>query len=286
MEWFWLQEVVNPNIYNMKKILPILVVIMLLVPSCKKNTIIQLNLKNQELTKLAHERDSIVNQLVASFDELERSMGMDKQEGDATDRIKQDIEHLKDLLDKNDSKYKNLQRIIANSRKERTLFNSRADSLRNSISDKNDEIAGLKKSITNLNTQIDTQQVKIKRLISLNSNQNSKINDMVKKMNTAHFIVGEPGDLKEKEIVVKKGGFLGLFGRVDKLNPQFKRNEFQAVDIRSDTLIPLQGDKVKIVTVHPVDTYNIIDSSDVKTLEITDPERFWAASRYLVVESY
>ncbi len=270
----------------MKKLIPILVLIILLVPSCQKDAIEQLYQKNKELSNLAQERDSIVNLLVNSFDELERSLGIDIQEGDAGQRIKRDIEHLKDLLAANDNKYKSLQWTIANSRKEKAVYSSRVDSLNNSISAKNNEIDGLSKHIATLKTQVDTQQVRIKQLVAFSANQNSKIEGMVTKLNTAHFVVGNPKDLKEKEIIVKKGGFLGLFGRVDKLNPQFNRDEFQALDIQAKTNIPLQGDKVKIVTVHPTDTYNIVDSSDVKHLEITDPAKFWAASRYLVVENH
>ncbi len=279
-------SVLIQNQHTMKNFLLILGLILFLAPSCKrKATIEQLNQKNQELTNLAHERDSIINQLVASFDELEITLGLDKQEGDAGQRIKQDIVHLKDLLDKNDSKYKSLQRVIANSRNERTVFKSKLDSLNNTIGTKNDQIAGLNKDVVTLKTQIDTQQFRINRLVSISADQNSKINEVVTKLNTGHFVVGNSKDLKEKEIIVKKGGFLGLFGRVDKLNPQFNKQEFKTVDIQTDTVIPLQGDKVSIVTAHPSDTYNMVDSSGVKLLEITDPDRFWAASKYLVVEN-
>ncbi len=269
----------------MKRYLLILTALLLVFSSCKRKAIEQLNQKNQELSNLAHERDSIINQLTASFDELEQTLGLDKQEGDAPQRIKQDIAHLKDLLENNDRKYKSLQRVIANNRNERSIFNGKVDSLSNTISSKENQIAGLNEQLVNLKTQLDTQQLRINRLVSLNADQNSKIDNMVTKLNTAHFVVGNPKDLKEKEIVVKKGGFLGLFGRVDKLNPQFSRNEFSTVDILTDTIIPLQGDKFKIVTAHPADTYTIVDSTEEKVLEITDPDKFWAASKYLVVEN-
>lgn len=260
--------------------------IMLLIPSCKRKAIEQLNQKNQELSSLANQRDSIINQMIASFDELESTLGIDKQEGDAGTRIKEGIEHLKDLLEKNDNKYKALQWDIANARKERTRSNNRVDSLNNSIGAKNDEIANLNRNITSLKTEVNTQQVRIDQLVSLSSNQNSTINEMRNKLNTAHFVVGNNKDLKKKEVIVKKGGFLGLFGRVKKLNPQFSRDEFKTVDIKNDTAISLYGDKVNIVTVHPFNTYNIVDSSDHKILEITDPDKFWSASRYLVVENH
>ncbi|NJO91720.1 MAG: hypothetical protein HC831_24200 [Chloroflexia bacterium] len=119
----------------------------------------------------------------------------------------------------------------------------------------------------------------------MNANQNSIIQQVTNKLNTGHFVVGDSKELLNKEVIVKKGGFLGLFGRVKKLNPQFKPDEFKSVDIHSDTLIELTGDKVNIVTVHPFNTYNLKDTNNIKQLEITDPEKFWQTSRYLVVEN-
>jgi len=270
----------------MKKLILTLTVIMLLFPSCQKKAIEQLSQKNQELSKLAEERDSIINQLEASFDDLENAIGLDKQEGDAGQRIKKDIEYLRDLLEKNENRYKSLQRVLANSRNERLVFNKKVDSLNSAIAVKNTQISDLNKNVANLKTQIDTQQVRINQLVSLNVNQNRKLDRMVTQINTAHMVLGNSKDLKDKEIIVKKGGFLGLFGRVKKLNPQFDHDAFKTVDIHTDTVIPLEGEKVNIVTIHPTDAYNIVDSSNIKVLEITDPDKFWVASRYLVVENH
>ncbi len=269
----------------MKKYTLFLIVLTMLLPACQKKAVEQLYQKNKEISQLAEQRDSIINQLEASFDELENTLGIEKNEGDAGQRIKQDIEHLKDMLDNNDRKSKSLQNTIARSRNERTLFSGRVDSLNNALVSKNDQINGLNQNITNLKTQIDTQKVRINRLASFNADQKNKIEDISAKLTTAHYVVGNGKELKEKEIIEKKGGFLGLFGRVDKLNPKFSRDEFETVNIQTDTIIPLQGEKINLVTVHPSDTYKLVDSSNVKMLKITNPDKFWAASKYLVVEN-
>lgn len=270
----------------MKKILLFSILILFVVPSCKRKALEQMNQKNLELSRLANERDSIINQLNLSVEEFEGTVGMVDQKGDLKERMQQSIEKLRDLLEENDRKQKALQRMIAGSRTERSKLTDEIDSLNTQLSTRENEISALNKDIASLKTQIDTQQYRINRLVSLTTNQNEKIETIVTQLNTAHFMVGKPKELLEKDVIEKKGGFLGLFGRVKKLNPQFNSEEFKKVDILSDKLIELPGEKVNIVTVHPSGTYHLVDSNNIKQLEITDPEKFWETSKYLVVENY
>ncbi|HEX2934797.1 MAG TPA: hypothetical protein VHO72_05540 [Bacteroidales bacterium] len=273
----------------MKKYVFILALIISVAPSCKRKTIEQLNQKNQALSNLVRERDSIINQLVASFDELENTIGVEKQGGDATQRIKNDIEHLKNLLDENDQKYKSLQAsqqsIYARARSDRSVFNSHLDSLNDAIAEKERRLSDLDRNIADLKAQAETQQGRIKRLTTVGASKSDTIALLTMKLNTGHYAVGKSNELKKREVIVKKGGFLGLFGRVAKLNPKFNPNEFNAINIQKDTIIPFLSKDAKMVTVHPSDTYTMVDSSNVRYLEITDPDKFWSASRYLVVEN-
>lgn len=269
----------------MKNLILILVIVLLVAPSCKRKANEELNLKNQELAKLVNERDSILQQFSAAFEEFENTIGVSEKQGELKDRMEQSLEQLKRLLDENDKNQKSLQRRIAGSGTERNRLITTIDSLNNQLSVKEEQISSMNRDIFSLKTQVDTQQFRINRLIAMNANQNSVIQDVTNRINTGHFVVGNPKELLNNEVIVKKGGFLGLFGRVKKLNPQFNPDDFKTVDIRSDTLIELAGEKINIVTVHPSDAYNLVDSNNVTKLEITDPEKFWQASKYLVVEN-
>ncbi|MFK7926137.1 MAG: hypothetical protein AB8H47_29585, partial [Bacteroidia bacterium] len=80
------------------------------------------------------------------------------------------------------------------------------------------------------------------------------------------------------------GGVIGL-GRTAKLAKDFDPNAFTAVDITEFDRIPVDTKKMKVVTAHPPNSYavNETEKGQVESLEITDPSKFWAASRYLVV---
>ena len=71
------------------------------------------------------------------------------------------------------------------------------------------------------------------------------------------------------------------------LNEQFSKSKeyFTRVDIRQTTSIPIQGKKPKIVTYHPPSSYELQKESDHLTyINIKNPEEFWSASKYLIVE--
>jgi len=60
---------------------------------------------------------------------------------------------------------------------------------------------------------------------------------------------------------------------------------FTAIDLTEVTSIPMGVKKVKLLTPHPSDSYTLVEvDNEISSIEITDPRRFWEASKYLVVE--
>jgi hypothetical protein len=49
--------------------------------------------------------------------------------------------------------------------------------------------------------------------------------------------------------------------------------------------VPLFAKKAKLVTTHPNESYNLVKNQEgvVEKIDITDPEKFWSASKYLVI---
>jgi hypothetical protein len=47
-------------------------------------------------------------------------------------------------------------------------------------------------------------------------------------------------------------------------------------------MIPLNANKVRLVTTHPTDSY-VIEGDEEKVLKILKPMEFWSANKYLVV---
>ena len=74
-------------------------------------------------------------------------------------------------------------------------------------------------------------------------------------------------------------------GNVQALNPDLIQGVFSRIDIYSTKEIAIAAKKVKILTNHPETSYKLEDTKlGVTNLIITNPDEFWATSKYLVIE--
>ena len=59
---------------------------------------------------------------------------------------------------------------------------------------------------------------------------------------------------------------------------------FKTVDITQTNTIPINSKEAKLVTSHPSDSYKLqVENDKVTNIVITDPDKFWKASKYLVI---
>ncbi|MGZ4097881.1 MAG: Cbp1 family collagen-binding glycoprotein adhesin, partial [Bacteroidia bacterium] len=159
-------------------------------------------------------------------------------------------------------------------------------SLTEQLAQKDQELASLNEKLTALNAQVEQLQTSLDTLNAKNSSQAQTIAQHTEALHTAYYIVGKSKDLAEAKVIDKKGGLLGI-GKTSELNSDFDRSKFTRIDYTKMTTIPINSDKVKIITNHPSDSYTLEkDSKDkdlVKTIVITNPEKFWSVSKYLVI---
>ena len=70
------------------------------------------------------------------------------------------------------------------------------------------------------------------------------------------------------------------------LKGQFDASYFVAADKRTLKSIPTNAKKVKIWTNMPEGSYRIVGEKDgPKTIEITNPAKFWSLSSHLVIQT-
>ena len=95
-------------------------------------------------------------------------------------------------------------------------------------------------------------------------------------MHTAYFVFGTKKELREQRIL-QQGDVLR--------NNDFNHDYFTKIDYRVTKVIKLYSKKAELLTSHPAGTYALDkDAQGQFTLRITDPDRFWSVSKYLVVE--
>jgi SMC interacting uncharacterized protein involved in chromosome segregation len=165
---------------------------------------------------------------------------------------------LKDANIKNES----LEKMIAN--------------LQSMIDEKDKEIEALKDKIEALNIELSNLQTSYQELAQENEVKTEKLY-------TAYYAIGTAKELKEKGVITKEGGFIGI-GKATKLKDDFNKDYFTKIDVTKITSIPISAKSAKVLTTHPSNSYKIVgDKKHVDRIEIINPDEFWSASKFLVI---
>jgi hypothetical protein len=64
----------------------------------------------------------------------------------------------------------------------------------------------------------------------------------------------------------------------------FEQSYSTPADKRTLVSIPTHAKKVQILTNQPKDSYEIIDENGLKAVKITNADKFWSLSNYLVIQ--
>ncbi|MFK7926348.1 MAG: hypothetical protein AB8H47_30655 [Bacteroidia bacterium] len=291
----------------------------LLLAVCNDDETAQLRNRNRLLNLQTQNQDSVVQDFMVFFNAFEGNLNsiMEKENllslqttdpellPDQKEKILTDIQIINDLLDHNQYLIKQLNNQVSNSKGKLTQYQSLLDSLQTDLHYRIHENNLMQKVIVDLNAQqngrsqqIDSMELINQRLLSLSrvqaeviAEQESNIyqkTDTIRQQSEAlkrgYYIVGSEKELSEKNIIKKAGSFLGL-GRKYKVAADLKKDELTPVNILEFEGMWVVGDKARLASTHPSDSYHFHDLTDANTrsLQIIDSERFWSISKYLVV---
>jgi hypothetical protein len=241
----------------------------------------------QGLEKVA-ERDSMINDLFGTMNRISDNLrairskqgqllepaDAAEQGGDMEQRIMGDLQSIDGLLNENRQLLDKLRKqakgnAAAIGELERTIAG-----LEQSLQEKDQEIAGLKEQLASTNSSLAT-------LIDMYRDK-SQLSDMQRaELNTAYYIVGTSKELRERGVLSKEGGVIGI-GGVNKLNTaSLPVDAFTRIDVLRTTELVLGAKKAKLATSHPEGSYRLEAGNK---LTILDATAFWSISKYLVVE--
>jgi Pyruvate/2-oxoacid:ferredoxin oxidoreductase gamma subunit len=169
------------------------------------------------------------------------------------------------------------------------------------------QIETFKKTIDDLKTTAEQQKTQYEAIIADQQNQIATLNSRVdtlgahntaltdtvanltKYKNTVYYAVGTKKELMEKGVVVKEGSKFLIFGGT-RLEParNLTPEAFTAIDKSQTTSIPLPrtDKKYKIISRQsPTHLASNVtkDGKVTSSVEISQPEEFWAPSKYLIL---
>lgn len=251
--------------------------------------IARLKSENRQLASQLTEKDSVLNESIMLFNEIEENLAMiNLKEDEIRFRSKdvelaedgkqwilQEIENINYLREANQKKVSELNKILDNKNTEIEEFKLMINNLMNKIEVQEEEIEMLRMELADL----DKEYVE---LLEAYQEQSQIAAATIRELNRVYYAYGSENELIANGVIVKEGGFIGI-GKKNVLKEGFNEDYFTEIDLTQEDKIEIMGEKVKFITDHPSSSYEVISNGQNHTIKINDPKSFWKVSKYLVI---
>ncbi len=278
----------------------LLLILILFISSCNQDKISTLEKITQELAEenqRLNEEATIKNDFIreytntvnAVYENLEKirkregfiaklSKDVEKQRKTTVKTLMlSDINSIDGYIKQSKKRIRQLKVKLSAAEVETETLTEMIDHLSDTIDAKEAEVLLLKEEMTVLNERVSEAEKDIKL-------KNEVIIQQAETLNTAYYIIDSEKSLKEKGIIIDKGGFLGL-RKTRQLADDFETAHFHVTNISVTERIPLSTniEQIQIISPHDPASYQLVDQDeDMGALEILNPAEFWKM-RYLVI---
>ena len=259
----------------------------------KANKDLEMTALRDSLNQIISQKDNEIDGMMETFNDIEAGFReIDAAEGrvalarqgegaNAKERIRENMEFIKDAMARNKELINKLRQQL----RESTI---KGNALKTTIENMMKQIEEKDKKIQDLIEELDAKDIHISRLDEEVANLNTNVSNLTeetnqktqtiktqdKQLNTAWFVFGTKSELKQQHILED--------GKV--LQANFNQNYFTKIDIRVDKEIKLYSRSAKMMTSHPAGSYTLDrDANKQYILRISDPQKFWSTSKYLVI---
>lgn len=252
--------------------------------------------ERDSLQRIINEKDMELNDIMGTFGEVQEGIRrINEAEGRITvadasresasskEVIKENMEFIQEAMQQNRDMIAQLKEKLRNSTFNAEKLQKTIDNLQAQIESQGQRIQELEATLAEKEAQIaeqgeeiDNLNANVNSLAADNASKSKTLSAQDKELNAAWFVFGTKSELKEEKILSD--------GDVLK-NGNFNKDYFTQIDIRYDKVIKLYSKSAKLLSTHPSDAYKLVkDSQGQYELQITNPQKFWSVSKYLVVQ--
>lgn len=242
----------------------------------------------QNLAKIG-QHEGAIQQGFATADEE----GIDNPE----EAIQREIDQIEALIKENEQIINDLNLKVDERDKQLAEYDQTVKRLNGRVSEYKSEVAQLvaeKKELgehlakaqsenQDMQVVLASRQEELKLQHETIQTQGQQLQQQDKELNTAYYVMGSFKDLRDKGIMEKEGGIIGI-ASTKEVKDDFNKDEFEEIDIRHTPLIPVFSKDAELASIHPNGSYEWVEGEDnPHWLRITDPDRFWESTKYLVI---
>jgi len=255
-----------------------------------------LHAQDSTLAAEAKSKDSLITNYVNTMGEIQDnldslktkehilSMNSPESNKNARTTIMGDITAIDNAIIADNKQISKLEARLRKMQNNDASLKKMIDNLTKEVAQKDADIAMLQSRLNGVSDSMVTLTHNFNDTIAEIRKDRSMMSAMTNQMNTVYYVVGTMKQLKDKGVISKTGGVLGI-GRTSELSQKANMAAFTKGDKTQISEVALNGKLLKLVTSHPAGSYNI-NKNDKKTetLVISDQNSFWSESKYLVVE--
>ena len=265
----------------------------------KEKQIIDLQAKNARLVSEYNQKDSLLNELFISINDIEKNLsditarekliteapdGEKRVNEDVRNKIMDEIILINNIMEENKQRLATLKGQLKKSDARVAALEENIKILTQRLEAKELEISELKAELVKLNFALEVLNATVDTLREESAVQSKVISQqesVINEMNAVWYVIGDKKELSEKGIIEKAGGW---FSSKMKMSEMINPGNFTAADLRNLARIDFQCKKAELVTVHPEGSYRLMEENDMVTgLEIVNDREFWKSSRFLVI---
>lgn len=248
----------------------------------------------EELRSAIADRDQLiglVNEISTGMDQIKQLENILTVNGQSEtpgqrDQILADIASIQATLTQRRERLAELEKKLNSSNLTNTNLKKTIAQLQGQIDSQTREIETLrtnldeaKASISSLSGQVDSLHSTVTTVVAQRDSTDNANVELTNELNTCYYAIGNKDELQANKII--ETGFLR---KTKIMEGDFDRNFFTRADKRTLTQIDLNSTKAEVLTKQPAGSYTIDDVNGHKVLRITNPAQFWSLTNYLVIK--
>ncbi len=235
------------------------------------------------------QKDLIIDESLKFFDEVQSNLATielkkneiktltdgEKLTSEDKDWIIEQIKTIQSLREINTRKINLLSKKVFNSNIKINELNSMVERLALEIQEKDNELVALEDQLMQMDKQYS-------QLFDEYLKKTSIADELENELNRVYYTYGTEKELIDNHVLQKKNGVLGI-GKKIYLSDAFNEKYFTEINRLSKTELMIEGQSVKLITNHPISSYELIPNGNTTKLNIKNPTEFWKISKYLVI---
>jgi len=257
----------------------------------------ELRKSNEDLKTLYESSTATIGEIQSSLESLDEDLSgqlftqseiPDLSPEDRHQRVIRSIANMREQIEADKKKIAKLEAQLAGSRTQLKSVQEIVDRLKSSIAEKETIMTELQDRLGIMGETIEAERRVAEQEIATREQTIQEKKDALEEAawtaNTIYYTVGKRSDLKDRGVIDRKGGILGI-GRVTLVAKTLETEDFREINLLETTEIRFPASKkgYSVLSNHVATTYSVEKDGDEYVFTITDTENF-RKQKFLVIE--